>query len=118
MANKAVMRADVVGCGGPGDLAIQYPRATGHYPVDRLLPQSNLQRMKLLFEGDDGLEANASAAGVSTALTMADTAGTLFSLLVSEGRTKVYDFVKVLQASRTHKPSPIFGTPILDAIRP
>jgi D-arabinose 1-dehydrogenase-like Zn-dependent alcohol dehydrogenase len=46
-----------------GHLAIQYAQAMGHHPVDRLLPQSNLQRMKLLFEGEDGAETKAPQAG-------------------------------------------------------
>ncbi len=63
-----------------GHLAIHHAEAMGHHPVDRLLPQSNLQRMKLLFEGEDGAEAKAPEAGVMRVSLMAGlaVAGTMW----------------------------------------
>jgi len=37
-------------------------QAPPHYPVDRLLPQSSLQRMKRLLERKDGAKAKAARA--------------------------------------------------------
>ena len=37
-------------------------QAPPHYPVDRLLPQSSLQRMKRLLDRKDGAVMNASRA--------------------------------------------------------
>jgi hypothetical protein len=39
-------------------------QAPPHYPVDRLLPQSSLQRMKRLLERKDGAKAKAARAAV------------------------------------------------------
>jgi len=51
---------------GRADAVSSHPvlvQAPPHHPVDRLLPQSSLQRMKRLLERKDGAEAKAPRAG-------------------------------------------------------